>query len=204
MTQFTHLTDQTDMSQYPKSLKTRRQHGIVLPMAMILLVILSFAGLLAAKNAATHEQFSNNIRTTQVANQAAEAGLRFCERVAIDSFDDEADTVVSSAADMLKVYTTELTSPEDATAEWRTKSNWLAGAGNLISSYTTYSSNVDANAELINAPTCIIQKLVNDSFVVTSRGLSNDAELDASGVLSGGSEVWMQSIITPGYTAVFN
>jgi hypothetical protein len=41
--------------------------------------------------------------------------------------------------------------------------------------------------------------------VVTARGLSNDAVLDATnGTLRNGAEVWMQSIIAPGNATLFN
>ena len=182
-----------------------RQKGIVLPMALIMLVILSFVGLYAAKNSANHEQFSNNLRTSQVSTQAAEAGLRYCERIAIDSAADPTDPIVSSAADMAKVIATVLTAPDDANASWRTKNNWKANAANLIVATTSYSTGVGNGAKLANAPTCIIQRLQGDSFVVTARGLSNDAVVDATtGTLQNGAEVWMQSIIAPGNTTLFN
>jgi type IV pilus assembly protein PilX len=189
----------------PQSPVTCAQKGIVLPMALIMLVILSFVGLYAAKNSANHEQFSNNLRTTQVSSQAAEAGLRFCERIAIDSTAETGDPISSSADDIKKVITTVLTAPDDANASWRSKDNWKAGAANLITATTSYSAGVDSSAKLANAPTCIVQKLQGDSFVVTARGLSNDAVLDATnGTLRNGAEVWMQSIIAPGNATLFN
>ena len=40
--------------------------------------------------------------------------------------------------------------------------------------------------------------MVNDRFLITSRGLSNDAVVEAgTGQLREGSEVWLQSILTP-------
>jgi type IV pilus assembly protein PilX len=55
-----------------------------------------------------------------------------------------------------------------------------------------------SDAQRANAPTCIIQAMVNDRFLVTARGLSRDAKVDEdSGLLTAGSEVWLQSILTP-------
>ena len=70
--------------------KNGSERGVVLPIALIMLVIISFAGLLAARNSATFEQFSNNMRTNQVARTSAEDALRQCERIARASVEDNA------------------------------------------------------------------------------------------------------------------
>ena len=181
--------------------------GVVLPMALIMLVIISFAGLLAARNSATFEQFSNNMRTNQVARVAAEEALRHCERVAIDSVDGGSNFPMDAG----KVLTTEIADDAVATISggaWNTRSNWAPTAANLITVTPTYGSQVYADttnplrdARLKNPPTCIIQAMVNDRFLITSRGLSSDATIEASGAAAGtlrsGSEVWLQSILSP-------
>jgi type IV pilus assembly protein PilX len=175
--------------------------GIVLPMALIMLVIISFAGLLAARNSATFEQFSNNMRTNQVARVAAEDALRYCERVAIDSVDGG----TNFATDVGKIVTTAISADDVSTISggaWNTKSNWAPGAANLVTVTPTYGGDVQlTTGQRANSPTCIIQAMVNDRFLITSRGLSSDASVVASGAtagtLSAGSEVWLQSILTP-------
>ena len=183
--------------------------GIVLPMALIMLVIISFAGLLAARNSATFEQFSNNMRTNQVSRVAAEEALRYCERIAIDSVDGGSNFPLDAG----KVLTAEIADDEVATISggaWNTRSNWAPGAANLITVTPQYGSGVYdgtdtsnplRDARLKNPPTCIIQPMVNDRFLVTSRGLSSDATVvangAAAGTLSSGSEVWLQSILSP-------
>jgi type IV pilus assembly protein PilX len=174
-----------------------KDRGIVLPMALIMLVIISFAGLLAARNSATFEQFSNNMRTNQVARVSAEDALRYCERVAIDTVDNGGTNYATDAA---KILTTEIAADDETSIRsgaWNTKSNWATGAANLITLTATYNSNVQTNAQLRNSPTCLIQTMVNGRFLVTTRGLSNDATVAANGTLSNGSEVWLQSILTP-------
>ena len=43
-----------------------------------------------------------------------------------------------------------------------------------------------------------LQRPTDDRFLITARGLSNDAQVDDdSGLLTAGSEVWLQSILTP-------
>ncbi|PKO31728.1 MAG: hypothetical protein CVU36_04675 [Betaproteobacteria bacterium HGW-Betaproteobacteria-9] len=179
----------------------RDQEGVVLPIALIMLVIISFAGLMAARNSASYEQFSNNMRTNQLARQSAEAALRHCERVAIDFAEENADPFYTT--DVGKINKTVITSDDQiSNGAWNTKSNWIASAANLIEVSLEGGSNVTEGANdryAKNKPTCIIQALVNDRFLITTRGLSNDAEVDSSsGQLTSGAEVWLQSILTSG------
>ena len=64
------------------------QRGIVLPMTLILLLIMITMGSMTARNAATSVQISNNYRTNSVAFQAAEIGLRYCEAVAANVYEE--------------------------------------------------------------------------------------------------------------------
>lgn len=173
------------------------ERGVVLPMALIMLVIISFAGLMAARNSATFEQFSNNMRTNQVARVSAEDALRRCERIARDRTDNGGTGYPTEAA---RVVATEITA-DTVTAiragVWNTHANWAAGAANLITLTPTYGSSVQSDAHLRNSPTCIIQAMVNGRYLVTSRGLSSDAVVGNNGRLREGAEVWLQSILTP-------
>jgi type IV pilus assembly protein PilX len=186
----------------------RASRGIVLPMALIMLVILSFAGLMAARNSATYEQFSNNMRTSQVARQAAEDALRYCERVAMFTVDadlnaDSSDTAEKAlyTNDAAKLVSTVIAS-DGVTAlqggSWNTLGNWVKGDDKPVIEVTlSQDSNAQGSATVKNKPACIIQKLSDERFLITTRGLSNDAKLATSGALSAGSEVWLQSILAP-------
>jgi type IV pilus assembly protein PilX len=177
----------------------RRQRGVVLPVALILLVIVSFAGLFAARNSANHEQFSNNLRTTNVARQAAEIGLRFCESVVIDIRDNDGLTHGALAGNIASTEITDGQITDSNVAVWASLANWSGGSANLITAPLTYDTEVKTEAQLVNAPTCIAQLMTEDRVLVTARGLSNDAQIDGgSGRLVQGSEIWLQSILTPG------
>lgn len=174
-----------------RSLSRRRpsQSGIVLPIALIMLVIISFAGLLAARRSASFEMFSNNMRTNQVARVAAEDALRLCERVAQGAKDGE------TGAPYDQVETSDLIAEDTDSAIqaglWNTKSNWADAAAPLILP--------DSVTVLSGAPqrSCIVQAMAGDRYLITARGLSNDAVINDSGMLTFGSEVWLQSILTP-------
>lgn len=191
------MSETTTMRRHPKLPSQASQRGVVLPIALIMLVIVSFAGLLAARNSATFEQFSNNMRTNQVARTAAEDALRYCERVARGSV--EGSAAFGTAPSLIS--TTEIADDTEATISagiWNTRSNWVPGAANLITYEPAFDDDVQTGPRLRNNPTCIIQRMVNDRFLITARGLSNDATIDSTtGLLTAGSEVWLQSILTP-------
>lgn len=178
---------------------TSRESGIVLPVALILLVIISFAGLLAARNSATYEQFSNNMRTSQVARQAAEDALRLCERIAIDSVENDGAGYPDVSG---KILTTEEIASDEADAinggAWNTLANWSGTGANRIELTLGEGSEVQSGVTSRRVkPSCIIQSMADGRFLITTRGLSNDAVISAGGALTTGSEIWLQSILTP-------
>lgn len=75
-----------------------KARGIALPVVLILLVAVAFAGLLAARRSTTVEEITNNARLIHVARQAAQSALRYCEAVVIDTVESGAvyDAAVKS------------------------------------------------------------------------------------------------------------
>lgn len=56
-----------------------RQSGVVLVIALIVLLMVSLIGAVAIRGSSSSEQVANSARTENLARQAAEAALRFCE-----------------------------------------------------------------------------------------------------------------------------
>lgn len=174
--------------------------GVILPVTLVLLVVLITAGAVASRNAAVSEQVSNNFRTSNVAYQAAEIGIRYCESVAIDSIDNLGTSLPSDRA-KIPATTITLTGPADSTAKWNTLANWKVTTVAITvpaSQYKPTNTSVDSGIQLVNAPTCIIERLKStqsDRFLITARGLSNDAKTNATGQLTHGSESWLQSTL---------
>lgn len=195
-----------------RTLHRRRpsQSGIVLPIALIMLVIISFAGLLAARRSANFEMFSNNMRTNQVARVAAEEALRQCERVAKAKY-EESGLFPTAVGKILLDASDTIASDEDiGNGEWNTKTNWKKNGANLIAAEIAPSFGSDVKSEAQNVTvhsddevyqrSCIIQEMgvAGDRYLITARGLSSDAVIDdGTGALTSGSEVWLQSILTP-------
>ena len=74
----TRLIMQNQRSQLQQ--QARAQRGVVLIMALIMLVIISLLTAVTVRNATSSEGISANARQTQLAIQAAEAALRYCEQ----------------------------------------------------------------------------------------------------------------------------
>ena len=60
------------------------QQGVVLIVALVLLVVISLLAVTSIQNAGSSESVSSNVRTTELATQAAEIALRYCEARAIE------------------------------------------------------------------------------------------------------------------------
>lgn len=56
-----------------------KQQGVVLVVALILLVVISLFTVTSIRSAISSESVSNNVRTTELATQAADIALRYCE-----------------------------------------------------------------------------------------------------------------------------
>ncbi len=182
------------LSKHLKPYSPRDQNGAVLPVALILLVVLTFAGLSAARRATTHDVIAQNLRLNEVAQQSAESALRHCEAVVMDLVDNAG---ANFAADAARVGTVEIPTPESPTALWQQPANWSAASVNRISAPMAFTAEVRVESQGIPAPQCIAEPMTNGRYLVTARGHSADATFDAGGRLATGAEVWLQSILSP-------
>jgi type IV pilus assembly protein PilX len=192
----------------PRRISTRQanQHhesGVILPITLILLLVLITAGVVAARNASISERVSNNLRTSNVAFQAAELGIRYCESLVINVVEQEGSGF--SAANVAKIPkdTLTITSPSDGAASWKTLTNWTSTTAIVVPKdyYAPTNTNVSSGIQLSNAPLCIVERLpssTNERFLITARGRSNDSKIDATtSRLTQGAEVWLQSTLKP-------
>lgn len=174
------------------------QRGTVLAITLILLVILSLLGTFAIRNANQSERIMNGIRTSNVAQQAAETALRFCEQLA--TAPPAGSGTFQSVDAATYINATAVSSANEG--DWKNKDNWKSSNANLLSVPSSYynSGSTDAT-ELLHAPQCLIQALETPGglkgYVITARGYANDAVIDAStGRVISGAEVWLQSTLT--------
>ncbi|MES2412332.1 MAG: hypothetical protein V4614_00925 [Pseudomonadota bacterium] len=168
----------------------RRQGGIVLIMALILLVVISTTAVLAVKGAMSGEQVSNNIRVNMVATQSAETALRYCENL-----------VIAGGAPVLLLP---LSNATGIPSVWSTRSNWTAT--NIITVPTDVVDSSDsAGRTTAVVPLCMVEEMrlpvlttsgYAANYLITSRGFSQDYRTaSTNGAVLAGSEVWMQSVL---------
>lgn len=190
-----------------KRLAVRRERGVVLVITLILIVILSLLGTFAIRNATQSERSVNGIRSTEVAREAAETALRFCEQVAMFDGDNKDYTEYATTGMRGRIIGTTIASEADPQAAWRTSANW---AGNNVirvpeayfKKNTGGTADTDAS-QLEIQPLCLIQKIESAStpklfgYLITARGFANNAKVeDATGKNTRGAEAWMQSVLT--------
>lgn len=186
-----------------------RQRGVVLVISLILIVILSLLGTFAIRNATQSERSVNGIRTAQVAREAAETALRFCEQISIFDSDNKDYSEWGTSGLRAKIVAATITSEQDPAAAWKSANNWKSSSANLIevpaAYFKKYSNSAVATdaAQLQTAPRCLIQRFESAStpvlkgYLITARGFANNAKFDPStGATSQGAESWMQSILT--------
>lgn len=181
-----------------------RERGVVLIVTLILLVVLSLLGTFAIRNATQSERSVNGIRLAEVAREAAETALRFCEQVAIFDGDGQDYTPYGSTGMRAKIIATTIGSEFDPKAEWRKSVSWTDS--NAIKVPPAYFTNGGANSDaqpLRTEPRCVIQKIQTHGtptltgYLITARGFANNAEFDGStGKSTLGAEAWLQSVLT--------
>ena len=177
----------------------RRQNGVVLVIALVLLVLLSLIASYNARNVGSAELVSNNTRSAELATQAAEAALRHCERSVENHF-----AVLKGSTATFTALMTPTNAPVGVTYTWQTLSNWdgTSSIGNVTVIGTTALALSDASGNLYKRPPeCMAQYRQagnTRTVVVTARGFGPEVPADTGGTrpIPQGSEVWLQSTLS--------
>jgi type IV pilus assembly protein PilX len=177
--------------------KQTRLAGVSLIIVLVMLVVIGLTSAAAIRNATSGEQATNNIRLQNLAQQYADAALRYCEgelakadvdRVASLSEANLSDTPAGTA---------------DAATGWGQAASWT-GAGGIAASRTVVPEarvkSQDSAFRPARLPECVVERQVladgNRAYVVTARGFSPGYVADAvTGATTAGSVVWLQSIV---------
>jgi type IV pilus assembly protein PilX len=182
------------------------QSGIVLILALIMLVIISILTAISVRNATSSEAVNSNVRQTQLASQAAETALRYCEDAVINlvaagtaTFNftsPPSSTTVALDASLIQDMVTG-TPTSMVAANWDTTT-----AANKILVVPAVSVNrAGITSTFSRPPECIVDRLspstsvtYSKNFIITARGFGPEvAAADASRSRPVGSEVFMQS-----------
>jgi type IV pilus assembly protein PilX len=175
--------------------RSHAQRGVVLVMALIMLVIVSLLATLSIRNAISTEGVSGNVRTSQLASQAAEIALRYCEEATAQI---NAGTVTLDPIPAIQEYA----SPP----LWKNPAaNWDTAASVAFVIPASSVNQEGRPATFKRPPECMVERMqmvasgaitTTSTYVITARGFGPEVAA-ANGARSRpvGSEVWMQSTI---------
>ena len=204
------MTQSTSPSRPPSLRGSQRQYaatspgsqqGVVLIIALILLVVISLLAVTSMRNAGSAESVAGNVRTTELATQAAEIALRHCESSAIQ-------LATNTASSELTYYSTNFPISSIApisSALWQSTATWDSSSANTATYVlTTATFAVGGTTTYKRAPECMVElmsggmptgaaNVTPSAFVITARGFG--PEVAAGSGRPQGSEVWLQSTI---------
>ncbi len=166
-------------------------HGASLIIVLILLGVIALTSAATLRNASSNERVSNNFRMHLLAQQYAEAALRYCE-------------MQLTQADGSRVATLKESNLVDYSASpaWRQRATWT-GSGATAASRTavpeTFVLSSSSAFKPGQLPECVVEKKAVDGgsvYVITARGFSSDYTADGRGFTVTGSVVWLQTLAT--------
>ena len=143
--------------------------GFVLVVALIMLVIISLLAAVSVRNATSSESVSGSVRTTELATQAAEIALRYCE-----------DAVMQIASGSVTLATVPTVLSYVEPPQWKNMASWDTAGTTLTFVIPTTSVNPGtATTTYKRAPECMVERepmLANgaisatSTYVITARG----------------------------------
>lgn len=198
--------------RYPASLH-RSQNGIVLVVALIMLVVISLLAAVSVRNATSSEGINANVRQTQLASQAAEIALRYCEdgllnvnppgtpgTATFNITSPPSSTTVALSAVHIQDYVSGSTPLSMSTTIW---DSTASGHANSILIVPAMSVNHGITSTFSRPPECMIERLApstastySTTFNITARGFGPEVPTaNASRDRPVGSVVWLQSTV---------
>ncbi len=172
------------------------QRGVVLIIALVMLVVISLLTTLSIRSAVSTESVSGNVRTTELASQAAEIALRYCE-----------DAVIQLQAGAVTLPSTPTVLAFQDPPRWKsTSGTWDVSPSDAFIIPSAYVNQATGTATYKRAPECLVERMPvvtaagvlsnTSTFVITARGFGPEVPLaNAARSRPQGSEAWMQSTI---------
>ena len=183
----------------------RRQHGVVLVVALVLLVLISLLAITSLRNAGSSENIAGNARTTELAFQAANIALRHCEASVLEIQKNAYRKNLNLPPE--ETYVTTFTAanilPATYPPAWKKMANWdNAPTAAFVLLPLAVKENAAAAPTYSREPECMVEELLatpagtSKLYIVTARGFGPEvAKVDSARTPPSGSEVWLQSHI---------
>lgn len=180
------------------SARPAAQRGVVLIIALVMLVVISLLTTLSIRSAVSSESVSGNVRTTEMATQAAEIALRYCE-----------EAVVQIASGTVTFTATPTIIAHDANfPRWnKTTTTWDISPSDAFVIPTGYVNYGGTAADTYKRrPECLVERMAvvgstgvlstTSTYVITARGFGPEVRAaNSARSRPQGTEVWMQSTI---------
>mgnify|MGYP000098892943 CR=1 FL=1 len=168
-----------------------RIRGVSLIITLIMLVIIGLTAASAMRGAASSERVTNSLRMEGLAQQYAEAALRYCEQ----------QISMADAARTPSLQEVNIVAPAGSTPDWQVTATWWpsSGARTTIVPLTQIRSS-DSSLSPSTLPRCFAERATlpdgTPVTLITARGFSPDYEASSTnGETLRGSSVWVQSTI---------
>ena len=179
------------------SVLPRRQQGVVLVIALILLVLISLLAMTSVKNSSSSESVAGNVRTTELATQAADIALRHCEASVLMLKGGSSYTTTFANVNILESH---------PPPNWMDMSSATGWDSTATSAFSLLLASVNppgmTHDTYQRPPECMVEKQsavvsgASTFYIVTARGFGPEvAAADAARSRPAGSEVWLQSHI---------
>lgn len=159
-----------------------------------MLVVISLLTTLSIRSATSNEKVSGNVRTTELAKQAAEIALRYCE-----------DSVIQINAGVVTLPATPNLLDYESPPRWKSIGNWDAAASDAFLVPKDFVNQATGAETFKREPECMVERMPvvtaggaisnTSTYVITARGFGPEVAADPSRARPQGSEVWMQSTI---------
>ena len=178
-------------------LNLARRQGASLIIVLVMLVVIGLTSAASLRNASSNERVSHNFRMHWLAEQYAEAALRYCQSQLLL---DDAQRVSSLQEAAL------LSLSDKAAPAWANPQTW-SGTGGAFASLTSVAQSFVESSDSAFVPPILPQCVVErqalplmqngaavgsaDVYVITARGFSPDYREIRPGLRSG-AVVWLQ------------
>jgi type IV pilus assembly protein PilX len=177
-----------------RELNLNRRRGFVLPVSMIFLIVMTMLAVTAIKKATLDEKVSMNLRAQDLAFQAAEKALRFCEQQLDLAVGSTKSCTTKNGVDILATGEPDPLNPMSSfPMGWANMDNWADGAANGA----VRLAGVNSIPNVSTQPQCMIERWAIPSresksdrypYVITARGVGS----------MNTAVVWLQAIVRCG------
>lgn len=172
----------------------KSERGVVLIIALILLVVVSLLAATTVRNAGSNEAIAGNVRTSELATEAAEIALRHCEASVLKVLGgNDAYVTTFAAANILDT---------GMPTQWQLPANWDKQTTAVYVLPLSLLNQSDMSTTYKRSSECMVEKMPSVStgsaifYSVTARGFGPEvAESDKNRSRPMGTEIWLQSHI---------